>query len=127
MRFLRASGVVASLAVLVASANAQSPTPPKLEGPKAMQAITGSTIVSYGEYGRVVMFIAGDHTLDVFQKGQRSEDQWSYKANRFCIEHESHCANVMVFGTQGTLDYDGNVFPFTIEIGNQVEAYAAKG
>src|ERR1700721_2621660 len=86
----------------------------------ALNAITGSTIVANGQYGRVVMFIAADHTLDVFQKGQRSQDRWSDKGGQFCIEHESHCAKVMLFGTQGTLDYDGNVFPFTVETGNQV-------
>jgi hypothetical protein len=113
MRFLKVFGIIASLAALAASAEAQSPNPPKLVGSAA--------------YGRVVMFIAADHTLDVFQKGQRSQDRWSDKGGQFCIEHESHCAKVMLFGTQGTLDYDGNVFPFTVETGNQVGTYAAKG
>ena len=127
MRFLKVFGIVTSLAALAASAEAESPNPPKLEGSAALNAITGSTIVANGQYGRVVMFIAADHTLDVFQKGQRSQDRWSDKGGQFCIEHESHCAKVMLFGTQGTLDYDGNVFPFTVETGNQVGTYAAKG
>ena len=68
---LEGLGVVASLAVSAAGANAQSDIPPKLEGQKAIQAITGSTIVGYGRYGRFVMFIAADHTLDFLQKGKR--------------------------------------------------------
>jgi len=67
------------LAALGVSADAQSPNPPKLEGSAALNAITGSTIVADGQYGRVVMFIAADHTLDVFQKGQRRQDRWSTK------------------------------------------------
>jgi hypothetical protein len=127
MRFLTVFGIVASLAVLTVGAEAQSPNPPKLEGSAALNAMTGSTIVGNGQYGPVVMFIAADHTLDVFQKGKRSQDRWSDKGGRFCIEHESHCAKVMLFGTQGILDYDGDVFPFTVETGNQVGTYAAKG
>ena len=127
MRSLAIFGVVGSLAFVAVVAEAQSPNPPKLEGSAALNAITGSTIVADGQYGRVVMFIAADHTLDVFQKGQRHQDRWSDKDGRFCIEHESHCAKVMLFGTQGILDYDGNVFPFNVETGNQVGIYAAKG
>jgi len=126
MRFFAVFGVVAGLAALTATAGAQSPT--KLEGSAALSAMTGSTIVGNGTYGRVVMFMAADHTLDVFQKGKRSQERWSDKGGRFCIEHESHCAKVTLFGgTQGILDYDGNIFPFTVETGNQVGVYAAKG
>ena len=127
MRFLGVFGVVASLAVSAASANAQSDIPPKLEGQKAIQAITGSTIVGYGPYGRFVMFIAADHTLDILAKGKREMEQWSFKDNRFCILHESPCPKLTVFGTQGILDTGGTVIPFNIEPGNQVDVYAAKG
>jgi hypothetical protein len=127
MRFIRALAVFATLTVSATSANAQSEIAPRLTGLEAILAITGSTIVADGQYGRVVMFIAADHTLDVFQKGERKKDQWSDKTNQFCIEHESPCAKVTVFGTQGVLDYNGNIFPFRIEPGNQVDAYAAKG
>jgi hypothetical protein len=127
MRFLTVFGIVASLAVLAVAAEAQSPNPPKLEGSAALNAITGSTFVGSGQYGPIVMFIAADHTLDVFQRGKRSQERWFDKGGQFCIEHESNCAKVMLFGTQGILDYDGNVYPFNIETGNQVGTYAAKG
>lgn len=127
MRFIRAFGVVASLAVSAGSANAQSKIPPKLEGNKAMQAITGSTITGYGQKGRFVIFIAADHTLDILQKGTREKGQWSFKDNRFCIVHESPCPKLTVFGSQGILGTGGSVIPFNIEPGNQVDAYAAKG
>jgi len=127
MRFISAFGIVASLAVSAASANAQSDIPPKLEGQKAIQAITGSTIVGYGQHGRFVIFIAVDHSLDVLEKGKRETEQWSFKDNRFCILHQSPCLKLTVFGTQGILDTGGSVIPFNIEPGNQVDAYAAKG
>jgi hypothetical protein len=127
MRFLRTFGIITGLVVVAAGAYAQVQDVPNLEGDKAMQAMSGSTIVTVGAYGPLVMYVGSDHTLDVFKKGQRTSERWSSKGGLFCFEHESHCAKVKVFGFQGTLDYDGNVFPFTIEKGNQVAVYAAKG
>jgi hypothetical protein len=53
MRFLSAFGVIASLAILAGSANAQK-VPPQLLGSKAIEAITGSTISFYAPESTVV-------------------------------------------------------------------------
>lgn len=127
MRFIRAFGVVAGLAILAGSANAQSDNPPKLEGQKAIQAVTGSTIVFYGPTGRIVMFIAADHTADILKKGgERATVQWDFENNRFCLVHEHPCFKLTVFGTSGILIPGETVIPFNIEPGNQVDAHAAK-
>lgn len=126
MRFIRAFGVVASLAILAGSANAQSDIPPKLEGRKAIQAVTGSTIVFSGPNGRIVMFIAADHTADILEKGKRETVQWEFKNDRFCIVHQNPCYKLTVFGTHGILIPGESVTAFKIEPGNQVDTYAPK-
>jgi hypothetical protein len=131
MRLLSAFGVVASLAILTGSANAQK-VPPQLLGSKAIEAITGSTISFYGpDSVHAVMFIAADHTVDMLkkkpqQKSERSTIEWSSnKAGQLCLAHETPCYTVKVYGVQGLIG-DKGVVPFNIEPGNQVDAYAAK-
>jgi hypothetical protein len=134
MRLLSAFGVVASLAILAGSANAQK-VPPQLLGSKAIEAITGSTISFYGNDSvQFVMFIAADHTVDMLkkkpqQKNERSTFEWSSnKAGQLCVAHETPCYTIKVYGVQGLIG-GGNkeLFNFNIEPGNQVDAYAAKG
>jgi hypothetical protein len=131
MRFLSAFGVIASLAILAGSANAQK-VPPQLLGSKAIEAITGSTISFYApESIHVVIFIAADHTADMLktkpqQKGQRSTLEWSSnKAGQLCFDHETPCTTIKSYGVQGLIG-NKEVVPFNIEPGNQVDAYAAK-
>jgi hypothetical protein len=131
MRLLSAFGVVASLAILAGGANAQT-VPPQLLGSKAIEAITGSTISFYGlDSVQFVMFIAADHTVDMLkkkpqQKSQRSTFEWSSnEAGQLCLDHATPCYTVKVYGVQGLIG-DKEIFPFNIEAGNQVDAYAAK-
>jgi hypothetical protein len=133
MRFLTAVSVVASFAVFASSANAQK-APPQLLGSKAIEAITGSTISFYApDSVHIAIFIAADHTADMFkkrppQRGQRSTIEWSSnKAGQLCVAHETPCFTIKVYGVQGLIiDSKKNLTPFDIEPGNQVDAYVAK-
>ena len=136
MRYPRTSAIsviLATLALLTSGANAADQDSGQLKDSKAIQAVTGSTIVFADEQdidGITMIYIGNDHTFDALIKGEISSGEWFEKKDLLCLDYEKKCYAVSIDTVDGTLNYliddDGAPTRFTIEAGNKVDDSAAK-
>ncbi|WP_027062518.1 hypothetical protein [Mesorhizobium loti] len=125
MRILKAFVGIATLFVFVAAANAEDET---LGGADAIKAIVGNTIIIAGlPTGTIVLFVGADHTIDGFKvrDKDRHSDTWSEKDKKFCLKEEPKCADVLVTGTIGIMNWGDQPYQFSIDQGNTVDAHMA--